>query len=144
VPPGGSWTARGGGLAVSLCVRQVVPSASDIWSLATVAHRGVHESIHLLLQVFYFFPITNRDCVALQYVDISTPTILIDKVVVACPPGYNNSDAHGQAIYVSPVTDPSGDTTHTCSSSSSKLMVRVSVVRHHLQVAMPPHMLQSG
>jgi hypothetical protein len=56
----------------------------------------------------------------------------MDKVVVACPPGCNNNDAHGRAIYVRVIADPGGGTTYAYSSSSSKLMVRVSAVRHHL------------
>jgi hypothetical protein len=119
-------------------------SASGRRSLATVAHKGVHGIIHLLLQVFYFFLITDRDCVALSYVDISTSTPPMDEVVVACPPGHNNNDAHGRAIYVGVIADPGGGTTHACSSSSSKLMIQVSAVRHDLQDVVPPQMLQSG
>jgi hypothetical protein len=103
-----------------------------------MAHRGVHGIIYLLLQVFYFFLITNWDCVALPYVDISTSTPAMGKVAIACPLGCNNDDAHGRAIYVKTIADPGGGTTYVCSSSSSKLMVRVSVVRHHLQDAAPP------
>jgi hypothetical protein len=40
----------------------------------------------------------------------------MDEVVVACPPACNNSDAHGRAIYVGAVVDPSGGTTYACSS----------------------------
>jgi hypothetical protein len=40
----------------------------------------------------------------------------MDEVAVACPPACNNSDAHGQAIYVGVVADPGGDTTYACSS----------------------------
>jgi hypothetical protein len=67
----------------------------------------------------------------------------MDEVAIACPSGRNN-DAHGRAIYVGVVVDPSGGTTHACLSSSSKLMVQVSVVRHHLQNAMLPQILQSS
>jgi hypothetical protein len=52
---------------------------------------------------------------------MSTP--LMDEVAVACPPGRNNNDARGRAIYVGAVTDLGGGTTHACSSSSSKLMI---------------------
>jgi hypothetical protein len=97
-----------------------------------VAHRGVHGIIHLLLHVFYFFPITDRDCVALSYVDISMSTPRIDEVAIACPPGRNNNDARGRTIYVGVVADPSSGTTHACSSSSSKLMIQVSAVHHDL------------
>jgi hypothetical protein len=40
----------------------------------------------------------------------------MDEVAVACPPAYNNSDARGRAIYVGAITDPTGGTTHACSS----------------------------
>jgi hypothetical protein len=40
----------------------------------------------------------------------------MDKVVVACPPACNNSDARGRAIYVGAVADPGGGTTYACSS----------------------------
>jgi hypothetical protein len=67
---------------------------------------------------------------------MSTPSM--DEVVVTCPPGRKNNDAHGWAIYIRAVVDPGGGTTHVCSSSSSKLMVRVSAsattsrtLRHH-------------
>jgi hypothetical protein len=40
----------------------------------------------------------------------------MDEVAVACPPGCNNSDAHGRAIYVGAVADPGGGTTYACSS----------------------------
>jgi hypothetical protein len=63
------------------------------------------------------------DCVALSYVDISTSTPPMDKVVVACPPGRNNNDAHGRVIYIGVITDLGGGTTHAYSSSSSKLMI---------------------
>jgi hypothetical protein len=56
----------------------------------------------------------------------------MDEVVVACPLGRNNNDAHDRAIYVGVVADPSGGTTHAYSSSSSKLMIQVSVVCHDL------------
>jgi hypothetical protein len=92
---------------------------------------------------FIFFWITDWDCVPVPYVDISTLTPSMDKVAIACPPGHNNNDAHDQAIYIGAITDPGGGTTHACSSSSSKLMVRVSAIRHHLQDVAPPQMLQS-
>jgi hypothetical protein len=119
---GGGWTAWGGGLAVSLCVR-LTASASDRRSLAIVAHRDIHKIIHLLLQVFYFFPIADRDCVALPYVDISTLTHPTDEVDVACPTGHNNNDTCGRVIYVGVIIDPDGGTTHAYSFSLSKLMV---------------------
>jgi hypothetical protein len=68
----------------------------------------------------------------------------MDVVVVACPPGHNNNDARGRAIYIRAVADPDGVTTHVCSFLSSKLMARVSVVRHRLQDIAPPQMLQLG
>jgi hypothetical protein len=55
----------------------------------------------------------------------------MNEVAVAYPSGRNNNDAHGQAIYVRAVANPGGDTTHACSSSSSKLIVRISAVHHH-------------
>jgi hypothetical protein len=61
-----------------------------------------------------------------------------------CPLGHNNNDAHCQAIYVEAVADSGGGTTHACSSSSNKLMIRVSIVCHDLQDIVPPQMLQSG
>jgi hypothetical protein len=73
-----------------------------------------------------------------------TSTPPMDEVVVACPLGRNNNDTRGRAIYVGAITDPGGGTTCACSSSSSKLMVRVSAIRHHLQDAAPSQMLQSG
>jgi hypothetical protein len=63
-----------------------------------------------------FFPITDRDCVALSNVDISTSAPSMDEVAVACPPACNNNDAHGRAIYVGAVADLGGGTTYTCSS----------------------------
>jgi hypothetical protein len=65
----------------------------------------------------------------------------MDEVAIACPPGRNNNEARGRVIYVGVVADASGGTTHACSSSSSKLMVQVSAVRHHLQEVAPPQML---
>jgi hypothetical protein len=62
----------------------------------------------------------------------------MNEVAVAYPSGRNNNDAHGQAIYVRAVANPGGDTTHACSSSSSKLMVRISAVHHHFQDSVPP------
>jgi hypothetical protein len=91
-----------------------------------------------------FFPITDRDCIALSYVDIKMLTPLMDEVVVACPPNCNNNDSRGRAIYDGVIVDPGGGTTHASSSFSSKLMVRVSTVCHHLQDDAPPQMLQSG
>jgi hypothetical protein len=63
-----------------------------------------------------FFPITDRDCVALPNVDISTSAPLMDEVAVACPPTCNNNDARGRAIYVGAIADPGGGTTYACSS----------------------------
>jgi hypothetical protein len=68
----------------------------------------------------------------------------MDKVAFACPPDRNNNGARGRAIYVRVVADPDGGTTHTYSSSSSKLMILVSTVLHNLQDVVPPQMLQSG
>jgi hypothetical protein len=68
----------------------------------------------------------------------------MDEVAVVCPLGGNNNDTRGWAIYVGAVTDAGGGTTYPCSSSTSKLMVRVSIVHHHLQDAAPMQMLQSG
>jgi hypothetical protein len=56
----------------------------------------------------------------------------MDEVTNACPQARNNNDVRGQAIYVGVVTDPGDGVTHACSSSSSKVMVRVSAIRHHL------------
>jgi hypothetical protein len=61
-----------------------------------------------------------------------------------CPPGHNNNDARGRAIYVEAVADSGGDITHACSSLSSKLMVWVIAIRHDLQDTVPPHILQSS
>jgi hypothetical protein len=61
----------------------------------------------------------------------------MDKVALPCPPGPNNNDARGQVIYIGAIADPGGGTTHACSSSSSKLMVQVSDIRHHLQDVAP-------
>jgi hypothetical protein len=142
-------TATGGthGCTAVQLLEAIGPPGVAVWllafalgrrSLATVTHRGVHEIVHLLLWIFYVLPITDRDCVALSYVDILMSRPPIDEVVVACPPGHNNNDAHGWAIYVGAVADPGGGTTHACSSSSSKLMIRVSTVRHDLQDVVPP------
>jgi hypothetical protein len=73
----------------------------------------------------------------------------MDEVVVGCPTTHNNSNAyrratHGRAIYVEAIANPIGGSTHACSSSSSKLIVQVSVVYHHLQDTASPQMLQSG
>jgi hypothetical protein len=70
-----------------------------------------------------FFPITDRDCVVLPYVDISMSTPLMDEVVVACPPDRNNNGTRGRAIYIRDVADSSTSITHAYSSSSSKLMI---------------------
>jgi hypothetical protein len=79
--------------------------------------------------------------VTLPYVDISMLTPLMDEVVVACPPDRNNNDARGRAIYVEVIADTGGGTIHACSSSSRKLMIRVSAVHHDLQDVVPPQML---
>jgi hypothetical protein len=134
--PEGGWTFRGGGLTANLYIRQTVPS-----------YRGTQRctwDYSCTIASLLFFSITDQDCVTLPYVDISTLTPPMDEVVVACPPGHNNNDAHGQAIYVRAVTDPGGGTTHACSSSSSKLIVRDSAIRHHLQDNVQSQMLQSG
>jgi hypothetical protein len=68
----------------------------------------------------------------------------MDEVVVACPPGRNNNNARGRVIYVGAVTNLGGGTTHACSSSSNKLMIRVNTVHHDIQDTMPPQMLQSN
>jgi hypothetical protein len=62
----------------------------------------------------------------------------MDEVAIACPSCRNNNDARGRAIYVEVIADLGGGTTHACSSSSSKLMIRVSIVCHNLQDATPP------
>jgi hypothetical protein len=72
----------------------------------------------------------------MSYVDISISTPLMDEVVVACTSGRNNN-ARDWAIYVGAIADPGGDTIHACSSLSSKLMVWVSAVCHHLQDVAP-------
>jgi hypothetical protein len=67
------------------------------------------------LSIYYcksFFVITDRDCVALLYINISMPTPLMDEVAVACPSDRNNNDARGRAIYVGVVVDSGGGTTH--------------------------------
>jgi hypothetical protein len=87
---------------------------------------------------FLFFPIIDRDCIALPYVDIKTLTPLMDEVIVACPLDCNDNDSRGRAIYDGVIVDPGGGTTHASSSFSSKLMVRVSTVCHNLQDAVPP------
>jgi hypothetical protein len=110
-------------------------------------YRGTQRCIQDYLSIIariLFFLITDRDCVALPDVDISTWTPSMDVVFVACPPGHNNNDARGRAIYIRDVADPDGVTTHVCSFLSSKLMARVSVIRHHLQDIAPPQMLQLG
>jgi hypothetical protein len=56
----------------------------------------------------------------------------MDEVAFVYPPSRNNNDAHGRVIYVRAVVDPGGGITHACLSSSSKLMVQVSTVRHHV------------
>jgi hypothetical protein len=54
-----------------------------------MAHRSVHEIIHLLL-IFYFFLITDQDCVTVcRHLNVNTP---MDEVVVACAPGRNNNE----------------------------------------------------
>jgi hypothetical protein len=74
--------------------------------------------IHLLLQVFYF----SRSLIGIAS-PCHTSTPPMDEVALASPPGCNNNDAHGQAIYVGAIIDLGDDTTHVCLSSSSKLMV---------------------
>jgi hypothetical protein len=115
VAPGGGWTAPGGGLIVSFYVMQVVP---DYCSTQMCMWDYPSTTVSLL-----FFPITDRDCVVLPYVDISMPSPLMDEVIVACPPGRNNNDTRGRAIYIGVVADSSISITHAYSSSSSKLMI---------------------
>jgi hypothetical protein len=50
-------------------------------------------------------------------------------------------DAITITLMVRAVVDPGGGTTHAYSSLSSKLMVWVSAIRHHLQDTAPPYML---
>jgi hypothetical protein len=71
-------------------------------------------SINYCKSLIFF--ITDRDCVALPNVDISTSAPPMDEVAVVCPPACNNNDARGRAIYVGAVFDPGGGTTYACSS----------------------------
>jgi hypothetical protein len=96
-------------------------STSDMWSLATMAHRGVYRIIHLLLRVFYFSRSLNVD--TLPYINISTSKPPMDEVIVACPLARTNSNTYGRAIYIGSIANLGGDATHISSSSSSKLMV---------------------
>jgi hypothetical protein len=96
-------------------------STSDIWSLPTMAHRGVYRIIHLLLRVFYFSRSLNVD--TLPYINISTSKPPMDEVIVACPLARTNSNTYGRAIYIGSIANLGGDATHISSSSSSKLMV---------------------
>jgi hypothetical protein len=103
-------------------------------SSVIATHEGVYEIIRYLFITasLLFFAITNRDCVALPYINISmlTSTSPMDEVVVACPSAHNNNDARSRAIYVRVITNLGGGTTYAYSSLSSKLMVQVSVIRH--------------
>jgi hypothetical protein len=49
--------------------------------------------------VFLFYLITDRDCVALLFIDVRTSTHLKDEVAVVRPPD-RNSDARGQVIFL--------------------------------------------
>jgi hypothetical protein len=108
-PPRGGRTARGGGLTASLYVRQAV-----------LGYRGTlrctRDYPSTTASLLIFFPITDRDCVALPNVNISTSAPPMDEIAVACPPACNNSDARGRAIYVGAVADPGGGTTYAYSS----------------------------
>jgi hypothetical protein len=118
-------------LTASLCIRQAVPGYRGTQRCA----RDYPFTASLL-----FFPQSLIGIVT----PCRTPTPPMDKIVVACPLGRNNNDARGRAMYDRAITDPGGGTTHVCSSSTSKLMVWVSIVRHHLLNVVPPQMLQSG
>jgi hypothetical protein len=123
-------------LTVNLCVRQIVPSYRG-------TRRCTRNYPYTIISLLFFL-ITNWDCVGLPYVDISTSTPPMGEVVALCPPAHNNSDTRSWVIYIGVVIDPGYGTTHACLSSSSKLMVRVSIVYHHLQDITPPQMSQSG
>jgi hypothetical protein len=110
-----TWLLR---VAVSFC------SLCFICSIERKKQRKMDVGEGLDHMVRFKYVATSRDCVALPYVDIP-----MDEVVV-CPPVRNNSDARGQSIYVGANADPCDGTTHARSSSSSKLMACVSVVRH--------------
>jgi hypothetical protein len=62
----------------------------------------------------------------------------MNEVVVVCPLACNKSDTLGKAIYIGAITNPGSGATHAYSSLSSKLMVRVSAVRHYFQDFRPP------
>jgi hypothetical protein len=94
-----------------------------------------------LLCLSFFSSITDRDCITLLYINISTSTPQMEEVAITCHPAHSTSNANGRAIYVRAITDPVGGATHASSSSSSKLMVPVSVVHQHLQDAAPTQML---
>jgi hypothetical protein len=102
-------------MTVGLCVRQAVPGYCGI-QRCTQDYPSTAAS-------FLFFPIIDRDCTTLSYVDISTSTPPTDEVVVACPLARSNNNSCGRAIYIKAVVDPDGGTTHASSSSSTKLMV---------------------
>ena len=101
----------------------------------------VYTEINLLL-LFFFFLITDRDCVALPSVDVeSRPLRRMRLLLCAIQTAIATLVVKPIPLEPSPIL---AGTTHTCSSSSSKLMARVNVVCHHLQAAAPPQMLQLG
>jgi len=59
---------------------------------------SVREVFNLLLLSF-IYPITDRDCVVLPFINVQTSTLPKDEVVVARPPDHNG-DTRGLAIFV--------------------------------------------
>jgi hypothetical protein len=106
---GGRTARRAPGLTVSLYVRQAVP---DYRGTLRCTRDYPSTSASLLI----FSLITDRNCVVLPNVDISTSVPPMDEVAVVCPPDCNNNDARGRVIYVGAIADPGGDTTYACSS----------------------------
>jgi hypothetical protein len=90
---------------------------------------------------FNFSLITDRDCVALPNVDISTSAPPMDEVAVACPPACNNSDARGRAIYIGAVADAGGGTTYACSSPPLGRRATTDVAVGLMQVVLAPDRL---
>jgi hypothetical protein len=65
----------------------------------------------------------------------------MDEVAVACPPACNISDARGRVIYVGAITDPSGGTTHACSSPPLGRRATVDAAVGLMQVVLTPERL---
>jgi hypothetical protein len=120
-----------------LDVRQVVPGYRDTL-------KCTRDYPSTTVSLLFFFPITDRDCVALSNVNISTSAPPIDEVAIACPPACNNSDTHGRAIYIRAIADPGGGTTYACSSPPLGRRVTADAAVRLMQVVLAPERLSAS